>query len=414
MIRSRPVPTALAALAVGAVMTTLSAAPQANASPGHVGRGGHSATSKPIVDTLTGIAVTSRTNAWAVGSSSHNPNAFSSITLIEHWNGRKWTTTPSPSPGGSAATDELASVSASSVTNAWAVGSFQMKGAAGPLAVHWNGHRWRLTPTASLGTEDASFEGVTVISASNAWAVGSYTVGTGPRRTLIEHWNGTKWRRFLSPSPQGDDALSAVTAVSRGDIWAVGDDFTGGVTGDTDTTLVEHWDGSSWKQVPSPNPGGTGDSHFNAVSAVSARDVWAVGSFNTDPQDNGPHMSLTEHWNGSSWKVIQSPNPTFEGDELTGVAATSPKNAWATGHFFAGSRSLRLVEHWNGTKWKTTPIKISAAPGLELESADIAALSRSDAWAVGDIANFPLNSVIQTWIEHWNGRQWTRSPSPNP
>ena len=58
------------------------------------------------------MAATSAANAWAVGR-----------TLIEHWNGRRWIVQPSPSVGVSA--NSLNSVAAVSAPSAWAVGSYR-------------------------------------------------------------------------------------------------------------------------------------------------------------------------------------------------------------------------------------------------------------------------------------------------
>jgi hypothetical protein len=60
----------------------------------------------------------SPTNIWAVGAFSDG-SGFQ--TLILHWNGSKWVHVPSPSPGSS---NDLNGVAASSATNAWAVGTF--------------------------------------------------------------------------------------------------------------------------------------------------------------------------------------------------------------------------------------------------------------------------------------------------
>jgi len=46
---------------------------------------------------LDGVSATSGSNAWAVGYSGEEYNRDSK-TLIEHWNGRKWTAQPSPNP----------------------------------------------------------------------------------------------------------------------------------------------------------------------------------------------------------------------------------------------------------------------------------------------------------------------------
>ena len=59
-------------------------------------------------------------------------------------------------------------------------------------------------------------------------------------------------------------------------------------------TLVEHWNGSAWSVVPSPNVGGSYDNALYGVAAVSANDVWAVGH-DGDPITG---QTLVEHWNG--------------------------------------------------------------------------------------------------------------------
>src|SRR5205823_1750593 len=45
-------------------------------------------------------------------------------------------------------------------------------------------------------------------------------------------------------------------------------------------TLIEHWDGSRWSIVPSPNHYWEGDTHVNFLSEIAdsgATNVWAVG-----------------------------------------------------------------------------------------------------------------------------------------
>src|SRR5215831_9931686 len=63
---------------------------------------------------------------------------------------------------------------------------------------------------------------------------------------------------------------------------------------------------SHWVVVPSPNVSGQ-DNLLAAVSANSATDVWAVGQF---IPDSNPALTqtLTEHWDGTSWLAVTSPN----------------------------------------------------------------------------------------------------------
>ena len=60
------------------------------------------------------------------------------------------------------------------------------------------------------------------VASCQAWAVGNYTPSGGSPRTLIEHWDGTAWRQQPSPSPgAASNALNGVTAASASNAWAV-------------------------------------------------------------------------------------------------------------------------------------------------------------------------------------------------
>ena len=128
---------------------------------------------------------------------------------------------------------------------------------------------------------------MTATSASNAWAVGAAFTSIG-EKTMILHWNGTKWARVASPNPQGKTAevtLDGVAATSASNAWAVGDYAT--VSGDK--SLILHWNGRAWKQVPSPNPGTVNE--LTSVAAVSTSNIWAVGDFGS----GGPNQVLIAH-----------------------------------------------------------------------------------------------------------------------
>ena len=54
----------------------------------------------------------------------------------------------------------------------------------------------------------------------------------------------------------------------------------------------------------------------------------------------------------AAWEKVRSPNPTpGHGENLTGVAATSAKNAWVVG--YAGGGGQALIAHWDGVSWMT-------------------------------------------------------------
>src|SRR6185437_11881171 len=53
---------------------------------------------------------------------------------------------------------------------------------------------------------------------------------------------------------------------------------------------------------------GTEDNRLQGVAVLSACDAWAVGFESGDRGDN-PDQSLIEHWDGTSWTVVPSPDP---------------------------------------------------------------------------------------------------------
>jgi hypothetical protein len=59
---------------------------------------------------------------------------------------------------------------------------------------------------------------------------------------------GVRWRVVPSPNLAGHDSLWSVAAVSARDVWAVGLSDRGQKG---QTSLVEHWDGVRWRIVPS-------------------------------------------------------------------------------------------------------------------------------------------------------------------
>jgi hypothetical protein len=65
-------------------------------------------------------------------------NVGGAQTLIARWNGTAWSRVPSPNPVGGSS---LSGVAATSTTNAWAVGC--TSNCAKTLILRWNGTAWR-------------------------------------------------------------------------------------------------------------------------------------------------------------------------------------------------------------------------------------------------------------------------------
>jgi hypothetical protein len=290
---------------------------------------------------LYGVGGSSGTNVWAVGEYGGGTSINGFLTLIEHWNGTSWSQVPSKNPGGLSVPNVLNGVAATSGSDAWAVGRFSNGTADQTLIEHWDGTRWRTVPSPDPGgpSQENELLGVTATSRSNAWAVGDYFDGT-LSQPLIEHWDGTAWK--VAKSPVIDTGfgsfLRAVSASSGSSAWAVGHAINS-LSG-RDVTLIEHWNGTAWKIVKSPNPGQFAGTDLNGVAATSGSNAWAVGSFS----NGSVNQTLIEHWDGTSWKVQPSDDPggSSSDDELNAIGASSQGNAWSVGFSGGGMTSLAL------------------------------------------------------------------------
>lgn len=336
---------------------------------------------------LQGVAVTSSCNAWAVG---HYLNLNDSDqTLIERWNGNAWKIQASQNPGGPGNTNDLSEVAAVSPRSAWAVGSYYNGTADRTLIERWNGKKWKVQTSPNPGGSRSGdyLSGVAASSSTNAWAVGYYYDGTS-YHTLIERWNGKTWKVESSPTVAGyrhnaGGRIMRGPTVGLNSVAATSSSNAWAVGFRTHAagiqTLVEHWNGKAWKVQPSQNPGGSGKGdRLSSVTATSSANAWAVGSYVKN--STSPSRTLIEHWSGKAWKVQPSPNAGSSGDAngLSGVAATSSANAWAVGNY-GGAADPPLVEWWNGKAWKVQP-------SANLDNSfiyGVAASSSHNAWAVG-------------------------------
>ena len=259
---------------------------------------------------------------------------------------------------------------------------------------------WTSTLPPSPGAGDNQFFGVTALSACNVWAVGAYrATASGPLLSLAEHWNGTAWKVVPTPDPgTSTNFLRAVSAFSPSDIWAVGHA--------DDSTLTLHWNGTKWVQVPSPSPSpGTSDD-LSGVDVVSASNAWAVGEIS----GSSSQSTLILRWNGTTWSQVPSPIPGTS-SRLDAVTATSAGNAWAVGAFSTGTGGKTLILRWNGTTWLQTPSPNPSGPVTEMILDGAAATSASNAWAVG---LYTTGTIQKTIIVRWNGTAWKLVPNPSP
>lgn len=307
----------------------------------------------PIADVTAAYAV-SASDVWAVGQVG-SAGGDVSRTLTMHWDGTKWSLVPSPNgspPDGGR--NNLYGVSGSSSDNVWAVGAYTTSGSQfRALAMRWDGTKWSLVSTPSLGEQGSQLNTVAALGPDNVWAAGnSVTAQQQDGQMLVLRWDGKAWSRSPLP-PDVTHNLLSLAARTPGDIWAVG-------------TQALHWDGKSWSILPTPE-----GAYLDGVTAAPPGAVWVVG--------NDSDKAITLRWDGK--KLNNVPVPAALGKAFLHETVALPNgDVWAVGENVdnPGKRQPILMK-WTGEQWTLYP---NPLPGSDARLQGVTAASGS-LWAVG-------------------------------
>jgi hypothetical protein len=241
------------------------------------------------------------------------------------------------------------------------------------LVEHWDGTSWSVVSSSAFTGVTFPGEGgsgiISADSTNDVWAVGGVaSAGSGApfNGSAALHWDGQTWSIILTAGP----AVDAVTALSSTNVWGAGfrGEFFHHPDRTVDVPVVEHWDGTSWSIFPSPNPNGKNPlkgSRLNGIAAISANDIWAVGT--------NENSTLTEHWDGKSWRVVNSPNPG-QSNSLSGVTALSDGTVAAVGNQFSsttGTTPLILQNPWSAPKTATAASRVETTMAAPLDAAAV-------------------------------------------
>lgn len=389
--------------------------------PGSHGRESAPSHAPKIRGILSGVSCPASQRCVAVGGYYEPGPRYG---LIEQWDGVRWSIMKGSSPPPHVRAD-LYGISCAGVSDCTAVGASTAvvrqptttPRRSDVLIEHWNGAVWTAVPSLPASGQ---LESVSCTGASDCMAVGMDSASGGPdTRPLSARWNGSRWAGVPTPSPAGAgySILSAVSCTSPVNCVAVGEYFTRRGAGDRNHILIERWDGSAWSiEGGVPRPAGSISSYLFGVSCTAARNCMAVGSARY-PHRKGSSwggtrdLTLIEHWNGSAWSVISSPNrPGPPSDQLSGVACAGAADCTAVGVAARRSpaggadRSATLIEHWNGVTWS---IVESPSPSTSAGLNQVACSAASDCAAVGGYGNLDNRRTPHTLIESWNGVTWS-------
>lgn len=322
-----------------------------------------------------------------------------------------WFIQPSPNPAGTTQA-ELAAVACTSASACSSVGDFVGSNGYLTLAERWNGTSWAIQPTPNpVGGKNNILRGVSCARAHFCIAVGYSLTAKSVETALAEAWNGTKWTITPVPSPGAGAGLDAVSCTAPTSCMAVGGFVKAGLNSQAQP-LAEHWNGSAWVIVATPNPQAENGSQLVGVSCTAASACTAGGDF--DYADINQSI-FAQRWNGTAWATQKQPNPRGQfnnGDNAVSCAGASA--CTSVGYLTNGGNvGQTLAEGWNGTTWA---IQRSPNPAGNSGAAfdGVSCPSLLDCTAVGNWVTSSTAGTTDTLAEHWNGTQWSLQTTPNP
>lgn len=348
-------------------------------------------------NSLSAVEMLRPNDVWAVGA--EGDSAGPKQLLVERWDGSAWSIVPVAPPAG-ATNSYLVALSAVSSNDMWAAGYYFIPGSGMlTLTLHWDGSTWSQVPSVSVSGYNSYLNSLDAVARNDVWAVGYADFGPGPTRTLVIHWDGSRWTEVADAGPTSDASLYGVTATGPNDVWAVGNYY--GPDGSGYETFIEHWNGTTWSVIPSPNVGP--NNYLNAVSASGPKNAWAVGK--REPSTNSS-LPIMLHWDGTAWSVVSIPYIGSDPGALESVQAVGPYDVYAAGYYWSPSnhKYQPYILHWDGSTWAMAGTE---QPGYRYNFIyGVAALPGGDTWIVGNY--YSVNMTVHTLIERNN----CGSPTP--
>ncbi|WP_419994694.1 hypothetical protein [Streptomyces boninensis] len=272
--------------------------------------------------------------------------------------------------------DHLSSITSARGGAAWAAGLVRPDGVARSVMLRWDGHRWAEDTTPGL-PRTGNWNTVSAASARDVWAYGWDQEGE-----VAAHYDGRRWQDTQLPRLPDDGwhnfhKLAAVP----GKAWLAGGRW------------ISTYENGRWSATD------TGADHdIASIHARSARDAWAVGSYNL-PGVNLPPLVM--HWDGRSWKDVELPR-SDQGLRLTSVYAESARSVWAAGFVSSLEDGYEpKVLHWDGRSWTD-----ATGPVADLGPQAVSGDGRGRVWLSGDENGFEDPPVF--WRHDKRG--WKKVP----
>jgi hypothetical protein len=343
--------------------------------------------SEPSLSTgLLSVAAAGSKGSWAVGYAGSS-NGDTVTPIVESWNGASWrpVTVPTKQLTKLGELPLLDAVATSGPGNIWAFTAF-----GGWLHSTTDGSTWT---AGKLSKTDLVIEASVPAGPDSAWAFGGAQAGQGAAPYAAYH-SPTGWKRTRVP---GKGAISAASAVSKSNIWAVLGTGPLGFGGKSGGLL--HYSAGHWHAVTAL-PAQLRNSSLDSVLARSDTNVWVGGAVKNS---KGGTTEAIGHWNGDRWTVTVLHAAASKAKyHVASMVTDGAGDIWALGACDGssscpnGGSASRLWHETPNGSWSGPIVPKLATSASAL--LDLAPVGRS-VWGVGAVrvGKKGANGLIAVW-----------------
>jgi hypothetical protein len=317
-------------------------------------------------DYLNSVSCTSAAFCAAVGTDDSGPTNQGVFSM---WNGTTWKLAPSPNVSTPTHGSYIETVSCATATFCLAVGDSYVPMSPTPdatLVDRWDGVKWSVvsSPNPTPSNENDLYS-VDCTSTTFCMAVGeTYNDVTHTGNPLSFRWNGSTWTSISAPAAATGHENWFNDVSCQGTSWCMG--VGASYNGSFDQAQSGLWTGSSWNFVTPVNPNTTHSVELESVSCPSPSMCVAGGYFydNSDTENN-----LIEQWGPTGWSQATIPSITApNGGEIYGVDCWGTTSCTAVGYVYgAGDTYITSSLAWNGKVWVSQP-PLNPSPASVVQS----------------------------------------------
>jgi hypothetical protein len=251
------------------------------------------------ISSLSGVACPSTTLCLAVGS---RQSGATSVPLVERRDGTSWALQSFSVPS-DVISAMLSAISCSSASACTAVGSATHEsGVTVALVARWNGSIWTIQQTAtdfSPIRPPVGFSSISCPGATACFALGGGTKANLTGVPVVERWNGTRWSTQAFPTLENISAGTPESIACSSPSACTAVSFASS-TGAGFVSVVDRWNGKKWRMQSQASPPGSSQTQLIGTSCPARSVCLATGNY---IDASGNQRPLAERWNGRAWSI---------------------------------------------------------------------------------------------------------------